>query len=144
MPARHSFPSESRCLSRHAEPFRPLEVRDLRWFAAGTDVFARQSDGLTIAKQYADLDLRLRPANTDRVHGWAEILKRLGDQEASLRPSLFIHRRWERLVDCLPALQHDPTRPEDVLKVDPDDVGIGGDDAADCLRYLVATKIPMV
>jgi len=40
----------------------------------------------------------------------------------------------------LPSLQHDPNRPEDVLKVDADEDGVGGDDAADCLRYLVATK----
>jgi len=31
-------------------------------------------------------------------------------------------------------------RPEDVLKVDADEDGVGGDDAADALRYLVATK----
>jgi len=31
---------------------------------------------------------------------------------------------------------------EDVLKVDAD--GIGGDDTADCLRYLVATKSQVV
>jgi len=37
-------------------------------------------------------------------------------------------------------MQHDPNRPEDVLKVDADEDGVGGDDAADCLRYLVATK----
>ncbi len=29
---------------------------------------------------------------------------------------------------------------KDVLKVDADEDGVGGDDAADCLRYLVATK----
>jgi hypothetical protein len=40
----------------------------------------------------------------------------------------------------LPALRHDPNRPEDVLKVDGDEEGVGGDDAADCLRHLVATK----
>jgi hypothetical protein len=40
----------------------------------------------------------------------------------------------------LPSLQHNPNRPEEVLKVDVDDDGAGGDDAADCLRYLVATK----
>jgi hypothetical protein len=39
-----------------------------------------------------------------------------------------------------PSLQHDPNRPEDVLKVNADEDGVGGDDAADCLRYLVATK----
>jgi hypothetical protein len=37
-------------------------------------------------------------------------------------------------------LQHDPNRPEDVLKVDADEEGVGGDDCADALRYLVATK----
>jgi hypothetical protein len=42
------------------------------------------------------------------------------------------------------ALQHDPNRPEDVLKVDADKDGNGGDDAADCLRYLVATKSRVV
>lgn len=48
--------------------------------------------------------------------------------------------RRARLIETLPALQHDPNRPEDVLKVDMDDDGNGGDDCADCLRYLVATK----
>jgi hypothetical protein len=37
-------------------------------------------------------------------------------------------------------MQHDPSRPEDVLKVDADEDGVGGDDAADALRYLVATR----
>ena len=55
-------------------------------------------------------------------------------------PRLFIHERCARLVETLPTLQHDPNRPEDVLKVDADEDGIGGDDAADALRYLVATK----
>lgn len=117
-------------------------ARVLQRFVAGADVFARQSDGLTIAKQYADLGINLRLANTDRVNGWAEMLARFGDPTASppVRPRLFIHRRCSRLIECLPSLQHDPTRPEDVLKVDPDDDGIGGDDAADAARYLVATK----
>jgi hypothetical protein len=43
-------------------------------------------------------------------------------------------------VECLPTLQHDPNRPEDVMKVDADEDGIGGNDTADALRYLVATK----
>ena len=55
-------------------------------------------------------------------------------------PPMFIHRRCGRLLECLPSLQHDPNRPEDVLKVDVDEEGIGGDDAADACRYLVATK----
>jgi len=79
-------------------------------------------------------------ANTDRINGWAEILQRFGDVEAGIRPTLFIHRRCARLLECLPSLQHDPNRPEDVLKIDADEDDIGGDDAADALRYLVATR----
>lgn len=112
----------------------------LRRFVAGTDVFSKQSDGSTVAGQYAKLGISLRPANMERVNGWAEILQRLGDVEAGVTPRLFIHGRCARLIECLPALQHDPNRPEDMLKVDADEDGIGGDDPADALRYLVATK----
>ena len=76
----------------------------------------------------------------DRVNGWAEVLQLFGDAEAGIVPRLFIHRRCGRLVETLPALQHDPHRPEDVLKVDCDEDGVGGDDAADALRYLVSTR----
>jgi len=48
------------------------------------------------------------------------------------------------VVEYLPTLQHDPNRPQDVLKVDADEDGVGGDDAADCMRYLVATKSRVV
>jgi hypothetical protein len=52
----------------------------------------------------------------------------------------FFHERCARLIECLPSLQHDPNRPEDVLEVDADAEGVGGDGPADCLRYLIATK----
>lgn len=53
---------------------------------------------------------------------------------------LFIHKQCGRLVETLPALQDHPNRPEERLKVDADEDGIGGNDAADARRYLVATK----
>ena len=109
-------------------------------FVAGADIFARQGNGFSIAQAYAGLDITLRPANTDRVNGWSAILRGLGDPAAGIKPTLFIHRRCTRLLETLPCLQHDPNRPEDVLKVNPDDDGVGGDDAADALRYLVATR----
>jgi len=87
------------------------------------------------------------------VNDWAEILTRFGEvaappangasnclTEGGVKPTLFMHQRCGRLIETLPSLQHDPNRPEDVLKVDADEDGIGGDDAADSLRYLVATK----
>ena len=109
-------------------------------FVAGTDVFSRQSDGTTIAGQYAREGITLRPASMDRVNGWAEVMQRLGEPQCGLPPELFIHQRCGRLIETLPAMQHDPSRPEDVLKVDANEDGVGGDDAADALRYLVATK----
>jgi hypothetical protein len=129
-----------------------LEIVDLKRFVAGADVFSRQSDGTTISAQYSKHGIHLRCANTDRVNGWAEIMQGLGEPESNVdggtggansgrvRPTLFIHRRCGRLIETLTSLQHDPNRPEDVLKVDPDEDGNGGDDAADALRYLVATK----
>jgi hypothetical protein len=41
-------------------------------------------------------------------------------------------------------LQRDPNRPQDVLKVDAAEEGVGGDDGADAVRYLVATKARVV
>jgi phage terminase large subunit len=139
LPQRHATAIKS-MVARHKIGERKLGLDDLKRFVAGADVFSRQSDGTTIAAQYAKLGISLRCANTDRVNGWAEILTRFGDVEAGIRPTLFIHQRCGRLIETLPALQHDPNRPEDVLKVDADEDGIGGDDAADALRYLVATK----
>jgi phage terminase large subunit len=142
MLSRHRVPVESGWLrvERRDVQTRPLELDDLKRFVAGADVFSRQSDGTTIAAQYARQGIRLTCANMDRVNGWAEVLSRLGDPAAGIAPRLFIHRRCGRLLECLPTLQHDPNRPEDVLKVDADEDGVGGDDAADALRYLIATK----
>lgn len=139
LPQRHATAIKA-MLARHKIGDRTLTLSDLKRFVAGADVFSRQSDGTTIAAQYAKQGITLRPANIDRVNGWAEVMQGLGDIEANIRPTLFFHRRCAQLIETLPALQHDPNRPEDVLKVDADDDGIGGDDAADTLRYLVATK----
>lgn len=116
----------------------------------GTKWISLNTDGSTIAAQYAKHGISLRPATTDRVNGWAEVMQGFGEPSvepnlglasgAGVRPTLFIHQRCKRLIEALPALQHDPNRPEDVLKVDADEDGNGGDDCADALRYLVATK----
>jgi hypothetical protein len=41
------------------------------------------------------------------------------------------------LIDQLSAMQHDPKKAGDVLKVNADENGYGGDDAYDDFRYLV-------
>ena len=140
MLARHQVRVAGGLWTIRGVPRRPLDLADVKRFVAGADVFSKQSDGSTVADQYGKLGIHLRPANMERVNGWAEVLHRLGDPAAGLQPTLFLHARCGRLLETLPALQHDPNRPEDVLKVDADEDGNGGDDCADCLRYAVATK----
>jgi phage terminase large subunit len=129
--------------ARHAEAVTVMLARyglglhSLSRFVAGTDVFSKKQDGSTVAGDYKNFGINLKAASTDRINGWAEVLKRLGDPDSGIRPKLFIHERCTRTLETLPAMQHDPNRPEDVLKVDCDEEGNGGDDAADCLRYLV-------
>ena len=55
-------------------------------------------------------------------------------ERAGLLPRFFIHQPCARLVECLPSLQDDPNRPEDVLKVDADEDGVGGDEKRPLLR----------
>jgi hypothetical protein len=122
--------------------FDPPYSWRLSHIAVGGDVFARQYDGNTIAGQFRGLGATLFPANLNRAQGWAEILNRLGDPANGIPPKLFIHERCRRLIETLPYLQHDPDQPADLLKSNPNEEGLGGDDAADTLRYLVASRFP--
>lgn len=128
-------------VSQHAEAAKQMLARwsvkpeQLRTIVAGADVFAKKDDGPTVARKYRSHGLPLKPANMDRVNGWAEMLARLGDIDRGIEPRWFIFQTCARLIETLPALEHDPHRPEDVLKVDVDDDGVGGDDAGDCARY---------
>lgn len=105
-------------------------------FIAGQDVFAKSGRSeATIAEQWAKHKFSLTPANMDRVNGAAAILARLGDVDNGIPPRMYIFKTCGMLLDCLPILEHNPRRPGDVLKVNADEDGIGGDDAYDALRY---------
>lgn len=129
LPERHAAAIQA-LLARH-----DLTPAQLDGIYAGRDVFARQPDGGTVAGAYAAQGLELRVANDDRINGAAEVLRRLGDADAGLPARLFVDPACGRLIECLPSLEHDPHRPEDVAKVDVDDDGLGGDDAYDAARY---------
>lgn len=138
---RHALASDHakdivKMLARHG-----LTIGHLKSFVAGPDVFAQRGNesGKTIADQYADNGIRLTRANDDRVNGAAFLLKLLGraksQTEAEIPPQIEISTRCAKLIENIPTLQHDPHRPEDVLKVDIDDDGNGGDDPYDACRY---------
>ena len=109
---------------------------------AGHDVFSNRGDsqGVTIAEQYAAHGIALERADIDRINGAAALMERLGN--ATQPPTLQLFQTCHRTIAAIPAMVHDPRRPEDVLKVDSDAEGNGGDDAYDMLRYgcMVAAK----
>lgn len=121
-------------------------VGRLRQFDAGHDCFSQKGDsnGKTIADQYAEHGVTLSPANIDRISGAARFLELLGDTERGIPSRVKITERCEKLIECLPILQHDPNRPEDVLKVDIDDDGNGGDDAYDAARYALMSQSKVI
>lgn len=131
LPKRHA-PAIVGMLARHG-----LTLNNLSSFVAGRDVFAEGKDenGKTIAEQYLEHGITLTAANDDRINGAGEVLTALGDSEVGIFPTLRIAQRCARLIECIPMLEHDPHRPEDVLKIDTDDNGEGGDDPYDAFRY---------
>jgi phage terminase large subunit len=114
----------------------------------GTDIWARGRDGApTIAEQF--INNGLTPANnillakavTDRVNGVAEIRKYIAEVDGNIRLHFFENCR--EVFNNLSEMQFDDKKPEDVMKMDADDDGNGGDDLYDAFRYaLISRAIP--
>lgn len=144
LPSQHAADIHS-MLARHNRT-----VTDLEEFVAGADAFQKRGDkeGKTIADQYDELGIVLTPANTNRITGAGRVLELLGNLDAKpepVEPRLKIFSRCARLIECIPSMQHNPRRPEDVLKVDVDEDGNGGDDPYDCVRYgVMVERVPYV
>ena len=121
-------------LARHG-----LTIRDMIAMPAGHDIFIKRKrneyQDKSIAEDYLDYGIEWEHAVTDRVNGAAEILKLLGNPRRNKPARLLIHKRCSGLIERMPLMEHDPKRPEDILKVDCDETGEGGDDHIDCLRY---------
>lgn len=128
-------------LSRHG-----LTVNHLRQFVASPDAFSKDGhdSGKSIADEYEQHGIVLSRANSDRVNGAAEVMKLLGNVSSKppIEPLVQISDQCPKLIECLPAMQHDPKRPDDVLKVDIDDEGNGGDDPYEAFRYGVMAVKP--
>lgn len=104
-------------------------------YLAGGDVFNKTDDGRTIAEKYMKQGIILQRANTGRVEGAMELTQRLGTPEGNPPATIGVFPNCADLIETIPALQVDPHRPEDVLKVDADPNGNYGDDTYDALRY---------
>jgi len=119
---------------------------------AGLDCWSRQRDGgPTIAEQFIKCDpkITLVPANVDRIQGATQVRSYIawkGKEKAddgTLRdgkPKVYIFRNCEDVYNNLTEMIFDPNRPEDVLKVDADENGVGGDDNYDMFRYSLMSR----
>lgn len=121
-----------------------LDIARVKPFVAGADTFDQKGDehARTVAQQYEALGIHLERAQMSRISRAGELLMRLGDVHAEKRiePTIKIFNTCTHLIDCIPALQHDPHRPEDVLKWDVDEDGNGGDDPYDSLGMGLLVK----
>lgn len=136
-------------IPQHAEAMRGLldslglSPSSLR-IVAGHDCWAtRQDDPETIADKFGKQGFYLERAVISRVIGARAVGERLGNPDASIAPSLFFAEQARPVFTALTRMVHDPKNPEDVLKVNADAEGRGGDDDYDCLRYgVMAASIP--
>ncbi|KKL54705.1 hypothetical protein LCGC14_2262730 [marine sediment metagenome] len=110
-------------------------------YAADPSMFAkrRETVGDSIADEYKKAGVKLRPANNDRLAGWAVVHDALNWKEMPgtgrliKPPRLQVFRTCTNLIRTLPALPYDPIKVEDV---DTD----AEDHAGDTLRYLLMAE----
>lgn len=122
-----------------------VDVGRLSTVYAGKDCWdvhqARGTIGPTIAEVFQARGFPLVMADTARVAGYStlrEVVSWRGrDGGRDIEPGLVVMDTPgnRKLVDQLSGLVLDPKRPEDVLKVNADLTGAGGDDGYDALRH---------
>lgn len=143
------YKEQRKLVKEHAAKIKEIILRwdrtmmDPIGWIAGHDIFINRgghSDGLTIAEQFSQVGITWNKANVDRINGAAEIAKRLGNPKEGLPASWFVSESCEELIYTMPNMITDDKRPEDVLKVDANEFGEGGDDSYDCARYALMAR----
>ncbi len=118
-----------------------IEQYQIAIFVAGGDCFTRESTGRTIADSWQDEGWKLTQAMLHRKSGAAEWLRRIGNDTAGVPCTVQITTRCTRLIECIPMMLSNPNDPEDVLKIDCDEDGDGGDDPYDASRYGIVDRL---
>jgi phage terminase large subunit len=135
-----TYTQERALIQDHCENIRDLlrlqnlSVDDLEYIAAGNDCFKVDKDGSTVATEYAANGIHLTPVQIDRVNAWSKCQERLGDPSRGIRPTWFIHKSCEELCLQISLAQADEKRIGDVLKMNADESGQGGDDCLEMWR----------
>ncbi len=126
-----------------ADRFRTMAAgREPRYIVAGHDVWAdvkaRSEHVPTLAEQFAALGYPMIKANISRVAGVQNMRRYLSGDPPRFR--LFDTPNNRAVFECLETRVSDPDDLEDVLKVDADESGQGGDDHYDQVRYALASR----
>ena len=109
-----------------------LQIKDISWIRADTQIYAKNIDGKTldIYNQFiqADSEWRiLKPANKDRIGGWENLHKWLSLAPDG-KPYLQFASNCVNAIRTIPELVHDDNKVEDVAA--------GEDHSGDAVRYL--------
>jgi hypothetical protein len=114
-----------------------LDVEDLEFIAAGKDCFRADKDGSTVATEYQERGILLTPVHIDRVNAWSQVAEVFGDIQHQIRPRCFIHKNCVNLIQQIQSAQSDPKKPNDILKMNCDEEGNGGDDYLENFRNAI-------
>jgi len=127
-----------------------LPVDNFRKFVAGwdcwNDIRARAENTPTTYDTFMKADICLFKANIDRRSGLRNMREYVHhDIPNKVKPRFYIMDTPSnrRVFDALESLVIDPDEPDKPLKIDADENGNGGDDAADMCRYGLAAR-PLV
>lgn len=97
---------------------KELGLKLVDQYLAPSDMWnRRQETGLSVADIFYKNGLQLYKTSRDRVDGWAatkEWLKPFIDEQGIKVAKLRIHESCVNLIRCLPMLQYDERRPNDV------------------------------
>lgn len=114
-----------------------LGVSDLEFIAAGKDCFRVDKDGSTVATEYQEHGVLLMATHIDRINAWSQVAEVFGDVQHQIRPRCFIHKNCVNLITQIQSAQSDPKKPNDILKMNCDEEGNGGDDYLENFRNAV-------
>ena len=129
----HSISEAALAIQEHAAGDTVVE-----WIAPPDLWNRRQDSGRSAADIFADYGIYLRKASNDRVHGWLDLkewLKPIKGEAGETTARLRVFSTCRNLIRCLPAVIHDPRRPNDISN-EPHELT----HSVDAMRYFVASR----
>ena len=106
---------------------------------AGHDIFSKQKDGTpSVFEQFFEYGITMLKANIHREFGVA-FMRKLFTKKGK-EPTVKFFRNTIEVFNNIASMQYSPNKPEDVLKMDADENGEGGDDFYDSSRYALTSR----